>query len=483
MYVCKCLVFDRGNLRRCRNKSNNEYCRLHNNGQCLNDDMIKDSQKIVRNVSNPKDVVDPNAYREAQTEILRYVFSGNCPLYPNSSGHNYNMQLGEKIIQTLASYQNDDCLRGNLLDTPDTLKSIICSNTLLYHPSPTTKEELKQNGDIQTGSIILGEGKNGRILKLPDSHKIVKISLHKYKDDYENMMKELFVNFVIINEFLHNKTLVPTYGFFLCGKNISDANNPVLCSTKDTDGFPNIFIIQKDIEGQTLANRLKENSISLVDVKKCFIKVISTLITLQNSRHQLTHFDLHVKNIMIDDTGHSKLIDWGMASFLYNGIHYTNYLEDYYFPFVPLLSGAYDLYLLLKTIINHTIRREIIVWADNLINHLFFTNTFLKTPGVYIQKDTLINDKNPDVRFDTNIWLIRAIGNVEEKYNINQDLLDVHSYNVDKLNSYTYEILFNRCKIIDPDLEIICSSSSVGGYVCNVMGKKRGSKKRGSKNF
>lgn len=97
----------------------------------------------------------------------------------------------------------------------------------------------------------------------------------------EITLQELVVSFCILNSFLEENPsapLVPTYGFFLCGKNenkdncISEKNYPM-------DGIPHIFIVQKYIDAITFYDWIKNGAL-LSQIKKIIfmVNIISIMV-------------------------------------------------------------------------------------------------------------------------------------------------------------------------------------------------------------
>lgn len=448
--MCRCLVIDNktNRQRQCGRKDKGEFCAIHRDGKCktpmkekqqvqaYEPDDRRDDVTIVSTVKKASDVRNPKDYRTAQINLLQTFFYGRNPKYPDYNNYNnkYNRTLADKVIETLHGFQDDACLRGQ--KNPDTLAGMICKTTLLYHPIPITADELKTNGDIVNLGNVKGSGVNGRIVLHPFDGKnvIIKINLHEYDQSHEEMMKELYINFVVINRFLITYPelpfLVATYGFYICDKDVTDPDHPIVCDGANLDGQPSIMMIQQAVEGRPLREEVENGRITLSHLKRIIVQTLVCLSLLQDSTHHLTHFDLHSDNIMIDSAGNVKIIDWGMSSLTVDGIRYTNFLEEEYHEHgdSPIISGAYDVFFLLKSLYLASQDAGIKAWITSTLDNLFFRNTFYYEIDKPITKQQLRDD----------YYLLRGLLRLENNN------MDIHRYNHAKLNKMTYRYLCNR---------------------------------------
>lgn len=96
-------------------------------------------------------------------------------------------------------------------------------------------------------------------------------------------------------------------------KTISSLNHPNICTLYDVghqDGID--FLVMEYIEGQTLAERLKENPLPNQELFRISIQIADALDKAH--RQGLVHRDLKPGNIMLTREG-AKLLDFGLAKF------------------------------------------------------------------------------------------------------------------------------------------------------------------------
>ena len=342
---------------------------------------------------------------------------------------------------------------------------MICKNTLLYHAIPILQNELTRNGSLVNGQPSGGNGINGKVMFPRDpfhgTHLITKVPLTDYRNDSSDLLRELFTNFVILNQYLlthpNCTTLVPTYGFFMCNKN--NDSSQVCDAPKRLDGLPNIFIIQKRMQGQTFFDVLNQVALyPLIRIKRIISKMMRTLIDLSEGVYQLTHFDLHSQNILIENPNQNDpnplIIDWGMSSFSFQGRRITNFLEDRYLNKTPIISGAYDMNFILNELIrfstnqihpktyHYTVRvqphLQLDQWARNMHRRIFH-NQFKSNVHVPFTSNEYDN------------YLIKKLTEVERTIKNKANRQQVHVFNLQRLNQLTYRYIYQEMCLEDPE--------------------------------
>lgn len=300
----------------------------------------------------------------------------------NSNYTDSEILLIKHISNFLPYYiQNDNCRKKEV--NKNTLLGIMCEFSYAYVANPITIEEKEKDGSLVNGKTPIASGINGRIYHEEfDGNPIITKAPVKFNEDN---IKEIFINFVLINSILsHNKlveNLVPSYGLFICPSNTipedEDAAKKVplqICLENPKKDLmfrqhqPFVYLVQKKVDGVTLNKKLKEG-ISLDTLKEYLGKVFMVMACLENSPFLLAHNDLHTGNIMINDkTDEIVIIDWGMASFKdpISGTYYQPFLYDYYTwkdeaPIVTELNhtAASDFLFLFSTINDNTTNNDI----------------------------------------------------------------------------------------------------------------------------
>ena len=382
--------------------------------------------------------------------------------------------LRDALLDKLTYYQDDECLSGER--SGNTLNDMICKMTLAYKPNPSTKSELLQNStlllDTDTDKLVippLASGENGEIYKHTlnkqpfDRDTIVtKVSQELSIDT----LKEAVVNMCIINDYLEkhpNAPLVPTYGFFLCNQEkVSPGQPAIICSIVEghpVEDGPRLFIVQKHMEGTiTLDAYINSSSASLERVQQILVRVLRTLIDLQNGPFKLSHGDLFSKNILVTPDGlKCWIIDWGYASFTLNRTRYLGFSEmEYNTQSNLIISGACDIYFLLGSL-RYTTNQDIKEWSgskrSDLFDRCFLAKEVFNGAISPIAYNTKVGeDYGKSLYFVYAKWLYRALIYVES-HSTSGDLL--HKENIRLLNKYTYAYLFDQLKEIDTRLNTV----------------------------
>lgn len=321
--------------------------------------------------------------RHQERQKLLNIFKGNIPgFYTNNEGF-YNKDLYEKLVDSLISYHDDACLRNERLG--NTLADNICKFTLAYNPGPIREDEAIPNGGLVNSRPRIGEPSvNGTNFSHPfdGSNVITKVNM-EYKP---TILNEVFVNMVIINEYLiahPDAPFVPSYGFFLCPERQHE-----IC--KNGDKKNHIYISQKQLEDVISYSDFIKTA-NMENIIKIFVKIIEALIDLYNFKdYKIIHGDLHTGNILVKRNGSAFwIIDWGMSSFTCNGKRFTNWIEDDFThcrnsetvvcadistemnPLPPIVSGAYDIFFLLRTMIRDLRGPSNLDWGDYMLKNLF----------------------------------------------------------------------------------------------------------------
>lgn len=375
-------------------------------------------------------------FRQQERQHLLNIFKGDIPGFYNPNDGFYNKDLYEKLIESLISYHDDACLRNERVG--NTLADNICKFTLAYKPDPKNEQEAAPNGRLVNHRPRIGAvSVNGANYSHPfdGSNVITKVSL-EYKP---TILNEVFVNMVIINEYLlvhPDAPFVPTYGFFLCPKNINQAHQVEIC--KNGDRKNHIYISQKQLDDVISYSDFIKTA-SLENIIKLFVKIIEALIDLHNFKdYKIIHGDLHTGNILVKRDGSSFwIIDWGMASFTFNGKRFTNWIEDGFThcrnsatvvcddasvepnPLAPIISGAYDVFFLLRMMKREIGRPDFLDWVDYMLINIF---KFKSNRHNFI-----------DV-FTCRQWLYNVLSNYPEE----------RQYNYNKLQGYSYLYILEK---------------------------------------
>jgi hypothetical protein len=379
-------------------------------------------------------MADFQQIRQDERQRLLNIFKGNIPGFYTPNEGFYNKDLYEKLIESLVSYHDDACLRQERVG--NTLADNICKFTLAYNPGPISEDQAIPNAGLVNGRPTIGEPTaNGANYSHPfdGRHVITKVNM-EYKP---TILNEVFINMVIINEYLlehPDAPFVPTYGFFLCPERFVGRNIEIC---KNGDHQNHLYMSQRQLQDVVpfedfIRTASKETIIML------FVKIIEALIDLHRFRdYKLIHGDLHSANILVKRDGSSFwIIDWGMSSFTYNGKRFTNWMEDSFThcrdsatvvcdeasadpnPFQPLISGAYDVILLLRTM-KRVVDESYFDWGNYILHNLFkFKQSRYQVVNL----------------FTSQLWIYRELSQYPEE----------RLYNYNLLQTYSYDYLLNK---------------------------------------
>lgn len=255
-----------------------------------------------------------------------------------------------------------------------------------------------------------------------------------------DMIREVFVNLVMINSFLlHNQLqhhLVPTIGMYVVPQ--FSGNQQELY----------INLVQLCVDGDTLYNRLIKNGITLVQLKEVIGQIFSTLTILHESPFNLRHNDVHTKNIIITTTNQAYLIDWGLATFTYGrfyDLREDNTLENHYYHYEDYRHiGALDMFHIMYTIRDNAgkapdspIRSDILNYSNDMLNNLVYQR-FWETDTTHINDTHMIRIIGYDAEPIRDInWFYYLLDGLDKKTGY---LMrgKIHTMNVALLKEMTY---------------------------------------------
>lgn len=289
---------------------------------------------------------DPNELRTA----LESYYKGDS-----------NEILIEELTQFLSTIvQNDKCMLAKKnTNESHKLQELLCSTSLTFVPHPVTEKELEQNGLLINGRKPLASGTYGRVYEqVMDHHTIVIKTPLTFRED---TIRELYVNYVIINKILLYKKLThhlsPSYGFFMCSSDVNDIHTDdktyPLTICKKSGGL--LHTIQRKIDGIPLLTYLRNSNYSFYIYRTIMKELFLTLISLESSPYCLHHNDLHTSNVIIANH-HPVLLDWGLTSFITKDTAFCPSKEHRYHSEANLHTGACDAYLLFYGMLYHIVK-------------------------------------------------------------------------------------------------------------------------------
>lgn len=438
-----------------------------------------------RSTIKRKPNVTSNKRQNLETILLR---KGNINYLPLKSGrYPAYSDLIEPLLASIPSLESDDCTTNARYQ--DLLSKRKCLLSRLYSPLPETPEEKAQ---IRTlfSEAPLYQGQYGEQYKShinnPDNAFNILTKVPKMYN--AELIKEAFIQMVIINSYVERfakepliyAQLIPTYGFFVCDQQTRIKNGiPISpkhqCKTLHdtlnngtTNGQPYPFFIQEYLQPpiEKLKDFVARDTTTLEDVKEILVKIFTTLSVLQEPPYLLTHNDLHSENVLIHPTTKTVyIIDWGLASFTYNNMRYSNMLETAYrLRDIPqynikkdphIISGLYDFYFILRHIAgyaNDELRQQVY-----LIKEYAFNNVFPELKDItFITKE---NRRNVSHSLSTDSHLYLFLQQAEKEYavtdnsttaNISNKNFELEKYkrwgrlhkiNIDRLNHHPYLLI------------------------------------------
>lgn len=266
-----------------------------------------------------------------------------------------------------------------------------------------------------------------------------------------DMIREVFINMVMINSFLlHDQlidNLVPTIGMY------------VMQNDNVVPPEWHINMVQIQIDGTTLHDRLIKNGITVEQLKHVIGQLFSTLTILQESPYHIRHNDVHTKNVIVTTTNQAYLIDFGLATFTYGRffeLREDNTLENHYYHFEDYRHiGALDMFHIFYTSRQNAelapeshIRTEIINYTTSMLKKLVYDrfvdtykeNNIGKTKYIQLEDLITIQGYSEEPIKDIN-WFYYLLDGLDTKafHNGGYTLRSAaHQHNVQLLKEMTY---------------------------------------------
>lgn len=194
-----------------------------------------------------------------------------------------DQSLREEVRQLLRSYEEDDEFMENA--AVGEVADIIVAET-----EENLFDELVGRYEIKS---LLGEGGMGKVYLAKDTQlerlAAVKILSTYYSDD-EHRIKR----------------------FFQEAKSASALNHPNILTIYELGNFKDThFIAAEYVKGETLRYRQKRKRLSLSEIAKISLQVVSALKAAHEAK--IVHRDIKPENIMIRKDGLVKILDFGLA--------------------------------------------------------------------------------------------------------------------------------------------------------------------------
>jgi hypothetical protein len=239
--------------------------------------------------------------------------------------------LIKKLSETIIQIWSSGCKGKYSLEN----KSCKIINALT--PVPKTNKDLQIFRKLLRHSQLLNVKSNyGDILsvKVAGMDMIIKVPKKKKRKIITNMelLQEVFVSFCIINQYINEnpraiKHFLYCYGLFMCPKELKSVN-----------------LMYNKIDGNSFQHLVNSGNLTDDEILGVMEKLLLQLIPLQEGPYHLTHYDLHAGNVMISGKD-VYIIDYGRASFYYNGYEYFNSVEKLLKDGV-IVSGVFDFFMM-----------------------------------------------------------------------------------------------------------------------------------------
>jgi hypothetical protein len=337
--------------------------------------------------------------------------------------------------------QDDACLKKKPHETR--LHDILCEFSMAYVPVPMG-QQLNEHGKLVNRKPLVGTGSNGNVYKsgVFEGNPIVTKTKKRWSN---HTIYDIFINFVVLNsfllrnEFVHN--IIPSYGLFLCTTNEDGTEICVHPSKQE-----HLFLVQKEMNGDTLANQLKH--ITLDRFKHIVSELSQVLLALEASPYQLYHTDLHANNIMLvkDDDGieHPVVLDFELCSFTVKdeqGLPHRyrlNSVENTYCGSDHLLSGAYDFVLLFS---------HASVFKNKPVQQYCLDQLTLLFDGLWQDVDIPFQIKPTTFIHSNQRWLYNLLHQTEESLSAEHRKM-VHTHNMNVLRTKTYRYVIDHLGLL-----------------------------------
>lgn len=161
----------------------------------------------------------------------------------------------------------------------------------------TNNEIIKITKDYKVIDANIGKGSFGQASLLEDCQIKERFVLKKYSPKQESIRKEFFNAFkkeIKVLYKIYHKNIVRIFNYYF--------------SEEESTGF----IIMEYIDGFNIDDYLEnKHSIGQAEIDKIFIELISAFNYLE--KKEIMHRDIRIGNIMIDNNGNVKIIDFGLA--------------------------------------------------------------------------------------------------------------------------------------------------------------------------
>lgn len=376
------------------------------------------------------------------------------------------------VDELLSFFDTFSCANKNPLYSNDELYQKLCYYSTTFSVIPILKKTITKTGNRWVnGHPLYREGAYGGMFD--GEFKGEDVLTKTLKEFTPDIIREIFVNMVIINDillrsnqFVHN--LLPTYGLFACRQN----DYKHVCIATIPTGQPYYLnMIQKKVDATTFEDFLHEPATTVEMVYEMMNKIFTVLDQLNQGPYELRHNDLHGHNILIDNyTGEPIIIDYGLSTFTIGGLFYRDIVQDSTreYDYEPTIKNgsAIDIWWVIYMMSKST-HAVIVQYADRL-RQCFFSG-FLQDNGVPLSFDQIV-DVNGNKSVKNVPWFYYMISEIEDALVHTQQM--VHDHNVQLIKRMTYRM------IVD---ELINDHQTNAAFFTGKRTSRHSKKKRGKK--